>query len=143
VYAPTPSSAAPPAPSPGRDASRNVRYAYLVGRLRNRQITMEEATELFTIMQSMIQTSEAARAALMRVPPTPMAGVPPPPRPSAPAGPAGARVFDDDMLLFGLLAMGAGAGLVAATTKRLRESAPVSDSSAPSRSGAGSTARKG
>jgi len=140
VYAPTPSSAAPPAPSPGRDASRNVRYAYLVGRLRNRQITMEEATELFTIMQSMIQTSEAARAAMLRIAPPPSAAPPPPPAPPAPPG---LPMSGDDMLLVGLIGMGAGAGLLAAMTKRFQEAAPTAGSTPPSRSNVVSSTRKG
>lgn len=142
MYAPDRDTGTPPAPPPGRDSSRNARYAYLVGRLRNRQITMEEATELFTIMQSMIQTSEAARAALMRVPPSPP-GVKPPPPPSTPAAPAGPPVFSDDMLLVGLLAMGAGAGLFAATTKRLRETTPAAPATSTSRSTSVAAARKG
>lgn len=84
---------------------------------------MEEATELFTIMQSMIQASEAARMALMRTPtalPTPIARPPPPP-PERAAMVASAT--GDELLLVGLLAMGAGAGLLAAMTKRIQDGA--------------------
>lgn len=121
MYGPPPESGTPPPPAPGRDATRSQRHAYLVGRLHNRQMTMEEATELFTIMQSMLQASEAARAALMRVPPppTPMGPMAPPPRPAAPASAVG-----DDLLLVGLLAMGATAGLLAAMSKRIQEATP-------------------
>ena len=115
----------------GRDSSRNQRYSFLVGRLHNRQITMEEATELFTIMQSMIQTSEAPRAAMMRVPPPPMPVGPTAvvPRASAPAPGGG-----DDLLLVGLLAMGAGAGLLAAMARRIQEATPPAGPTTNSRS---------
>jgi hypothetical protein len=102
------------------DSQRNVRYAYLVGRLRNRQMTMEEATELFGVMQGMLRQSEVARAAALRAPPPPPPmGYPPPavPRPPAVAPVGGA----DDFFLLGLLAMGAGAGLLAALTKRIQD----------------------
>ncbi len=129
MYAPDPSSGNEGAAA-GTAGARNARYAYLAGRLRNRQMTMEEATELFSIMQAMLQTSEAARAALMRVPapaapPTPRA--PPPARPPAPPSSGG-----DDLLLVGLLAMGAGAGLLAAMTKRIQEATPASSSASVS-----------
>jgi hypothetical protein len=124
---------APPATNAG-DAQRNARYAYLVGRLRNRQITMEEATELFTVMQGMLRQSEVARAALMRLPP------PPPTTPSTKAQPVVKPPTGnaDDFLLLGLLGMGAGAGLLAALTKRMQElSAPPP---APKRGNSGSGA---
>jgi hypothetical protein len=115
----------------GRDGARNARHSYLVGRLQNRQLTMEEAAELFAIMQGMLQTSEAARLALMRASRQPVTTghVAPPPRPPPPPGGGSS----DDLLLVGLLAMGAGAGLLAAMTKRIQEattpapSAPNSD----------------
>jgi hypothetical protein len=126
--------------APGRDASRNQRYSYLVGRLHNRQITMEEATELFTLMQSMIQTSESARAALMRVPPppSPIGPTAAVPAPAAPAPAAG-----DDLLLVGLLAMGAGAGLLAAMTKRIQEATPPAAPASNSGSNPVTGTRKG
>jgi hypothetical protein len=109
---------APPAPSGGA-ANPNARYAYLLGRLRARQITMEEATELFGIMQGMLQRSEAGRQALMAASRTRgLTGTPTvAPAPRTPPSAEGS----DDMLLFGLLAMGAGAGLVAALAKRIQE----------------------
>jgi hypothetical protein len=111
----------PPATGPG-DAQRNARYAYLVGRLRNRQMTMEEATELFGIMQGMLRQGEAARQALMRMPPSsPALGLrerPPAPAPAAPS------TASDDFFLLGILAMGAGAGLLAAMTKRMQDLTP-------------------
>jgi hypothetical protein len=106
--------AVPPASqSPGR-------YAYLVGRLRNRQITMEEATELFSLQQTMI-----ARAAVMNVapPPTPTdaedSTVPEPP--ARTVRDAGTPAVSDETLTLTLLAMGAGAGLLAAVLKRARD----------------------
>ncbi len=51
--------------APGGAGSRNARYAYLVGRLRTRQITMEEATELFGVQQAALSRSEGARLAAL------------------------------------------------------------------------------
>ena len=140
MYAPAP-TAAPGQPSPGRDAVRNARYAYLVGRLQNRQMTMEEATELFTIMQGMLQTSEAARAALARaaVPPPVIPGQVPPPARPAPAPVSGTS---DDLFLVGLLAMGAGAGLLAALSKRIQDGASPPAGGGLGSSGASSTSPK-
>ena len=110
--------------------SGNPRYDHLTSRLRNRQITMEEATELFSLMQAMIaRANEVARAAALR-PASVIAaagGPPPPPPARAPAAPGSS----DDFLLVGLLAMGAGAGLLAALAKRL------GDPSSPSPAGGG------
>ncbi|MGI0156285.1 MAG: hypothetical protein ACREDE_09190, partial [Thermoplasmata archaeon] len=68
-------------------AARSQRYNYLVGRLRGRQITMEEATELFTVMQGMVAlANELARVAAYRSPAAPAppgAGLPLPPPPRA------------------------------------------------------------
>ncbi len=106
--------------------SRTGRYNYLVGRLRNRQITMEEATELFGLMQTMIaRANDAARAAAYRPPtPTPTGALPPPPPTPGPA----AATSADDLLLVGLLAMGAGAGLLAALSKRIGDASPTAPS---------------
>jgi hypothetical protein len=121
------------------DAQRNARYAYLVGRLRNRLMTMEEATELFGLMQGMLRQSEVARAALMRVPPPPSTAPSAPalPRPAAapPSGPA------DDFFLLGLLAMGAGAGLLAALTKRIQGIPPSAPSASEGDSGSRASTR--
>ncbi len=109
-------------------SAQNQRYAYLVGRLRGRQITMEEATELFTMMQGMLaRANELARVAAYRTS-TPSTPVPPPP-----PGPrlATATGSADDLLLVGILAMGAGAGLLAALSKRMGDTSPP----APSGSG--------
>jgi hypothetical protein len=116
-----PASSAPPG---GAGTNAASRYSYLTSRLRARQITMEEATELFGIMQGMLQRSETSRQALMAASRSRgLAGTTTPtttPAPRTPAVTGGA----DEMLLFGLLAMGAGAGLVAALTKRIQEGVP-------------------
>ena len=126
-------TASPPTGS-ATSAQRNTRYAYLVGRLRNRQMTMEEATELYGIMDGMLRTSEAARAALVRSSSTVVAvEAAPRPKPAAPPPSAGS----DDFLLMGILAMGAGAGLLAAMSKRLSDG----PSSAPEPSTSNSRAK--
>lgn len=80
---------------------------------------MEEATELFAQMQGMIaRANEVARATAMRS--ASSSAVPVAPVPEAPkiaTGPSSS----DDLLLVGILAMGAGAGLLAALTKRMGE----------------------
>lgn len=92
----------------------NPRYVFLLGRLRNRQITMEEATELFSLQQQMLASLAAARSA---APSTAGAAVP---RVAGPA-PSEAIAFTDEGLMLGLLAMGAGAGILAAVMKRAQE----------------------
>jgi len=116
-----PGEAPPPAPPGAPEAQRQVRYNYLVGRLRSRQITMEEATELFALMQALLRASESARRASGIVAPRPGPVVGPvgeSPRVAVPPSPS------DDMFLVGLLAMGAGAGLLAAMARRLAEGPP-------------------
>ncbi len=109
----------PPTGASGSGGAPGSRYNYLVNRLRNRQITMEEATELFALMQSMLaRANEAARAAAARVPTGP--AIPTAPVPEAPRL-APPSTSSDDLLLVGLLAMGAGAGLLAALSKRIGE----------------------
>ncbi len=129
MYAPD--SASPPvAPPPGGDAQRNARYVFLVTRLRNRQMTMEEATELFAVMQAMLRASEAARLALSR---SPMAAptLPAETRPAPLVLSAPAAGGADEFLLMGLLAMGAGAGLMAAMAKRMQDFGPVAPAGSP------------
>jgi hypothetical protein len=121
------------APPAGGDAARNARYVYLVGRLRNRQMTMEEATELFGMMQAMLRASELGRQAALRAmatspstrAPAPSGSTTPTPAP-APGGIPSA----DDLLMLGMLGTGAAAGVLAALTKRIQEL-----TSAPSASG--------
>lgn len=131
-YSGPPSAGGPP------DAQRNQRYVYLVARLHNRQMTMEEATELFGLMQVMLRQSEAARVALVRA-----AAAPPPTTlreravVEVAARPAGPTAASDDFFLLGILAMGAGAGLLAAMTKRLSDLAPPPPPPKPTRTGSG------
>ncbi len=92
-------------------------------------MTMEEATELFGIMDGMLRASEAARASLMRttaVAPVPTEAGSRPARPTPPSG-GGAS---DDFFLLGILAMGAGAGLLAAMARRLQDLPPISPNQA-------------
>ena len=124
-----PNNPTSPPPASGGAANPNARYSYLAGRLRSRQITMEEATELFGIMQGMLQRSEAGRQALMAASRSRgVSAVNAPTAPSAPRTPAGMG-GSDDMLLFGLLAMVAGSGLVAELAKRIQDGAPPAASS--------------
>jgi len=112
----------PVTPPPGANAQQTTRYVYLVSRLRNRQMTMEEATELFGVMQAMLRASELARQAALRA-----MGSPPPSTPAAsarvpgPAGPPGGIPSADDLLMLGILGTGATAGVLAALTKRIQE----------------------
>ncbi len=90
-------------------------YVYLLSRLRNRQITMEEATELFSLQQQLLATLAASRST---APPAPAPGAP---APGPTASPAVGLPVSDEGLLLGLLAMGAGAGVLAAVMKRAQE----------------------
>jgi hypothetical protein len=119
--------APPGAAGGGPEGQRQARYNALLGRLRSRQITMEEATELFAIMQAMLRASELAarRASAGAVaPPPPVTGLP---SMRAPRTPVAASSAPDDMFLVGLLAMGAGAGLLAAMARRLGDAAGPAD----------------
>ena len=131
-------STPPPAGASPGDAQRNSRYVFLVGRLRNRQMTMEEATELFGLMQAMLRQGEAARQALLRAPP-PVTGPVPRERPPAPVTTASSA--SDDFFLLGILAMGAGAGLLAAMSRRLQDMSPPAASEGQGRSGSGASPR--
>jgi len=125
---PVPVQNAPEPPPARADAQRAIRYNHLIGRLRNRQITMEEATELFGLMQGMLRASEAARLARVAQPDATPVPAPRTPKPAAVGMP-----MSDDLLLAGILAMGAGAGLLAAITKRMNEgSAPSKGAASPS-----------
>lgn len=124
-----PEPAPSPAIAPSPATPRNQRYAYLVARLRNRQMTMEEATELFGLMDGMLRASEAARLAIARMPaaPSPEKGPAPPTGAPTPAPSSGS----DDLFLLGILAMGAGAGMLAAMTKRIQDLVPPGSSNPP------------
>ena len=120
AYPPPPPTGPPPPAVPAALLPSSPRYAYLVARLRNRQITMEEATELFGLLQSAL--ANAARAIRQTAAsPTPSPGGRPSPMPSgAPTpnrSPTAVALRDEDLAL-GILGMGAGAGLLAAVLKR-------------------------
>ena len=111
---------APPYPeAPTVPRAQTGRYVYLVTRLRNRQITMEEATELFAIQQAMIR--QASAAPVPRPPPTPTVA---PTRSAAAPVAAPSADLSDETLWTLLLALGAGAGLLAAVGKRFRDGGP-------------------
>jgi hypothetical protein len=114
-YAPpvatAPQVAPSPADAPSPQRAPSPRYAYLVARLRGRQITMEEATELFQIQQQLIQGM---------LPPAGTAAAPSqaaPAQPSAPGSGLNLRLSDDTVGV-GLIALGAAAGLLAAMLAR-------------------------
>jgi hypothetical protein len=98
------------------------RYAYLVSRLRNRQITMEEATELFALQQTMIARAATINAAMASPPPPPPTAdstvAAPPPRTVTSSG---SLPINDETVTLALLGMGVGAGLLAAVLKRARD----------------------
>ncbi|MGB6501675.1 MAG: hypothetical protein WBG19_09840, partial [Thermoplasmata archaeon] len=97
-----------PAPGPRSDDQRRIRYNHLVERLRNRQVTMEEATELFGLMQGMLRASDAARVALAAA--AASGGTQPPSSPAHPKSGVAAPIPQaDDLIVAGILAMGAGA----------------------------------
>jgi hypothetical protein len=85
-----------------------------LGRLRNRQITMEEATELFAIQQATIRAAS-------RAPPASASMTPGAPPPAGAAAAAGLSVMSDEGLALALLAFGTGAGVLAAILKRNRD----------------------
>jgi hypothetical protein len=127
---PAPSPSAAPAPTNAEDLTGGQRYQYLVFRLRNRQITMEEATELFAIQRQQVavmlaRTNALAAAAAVPQPtprlPRPMA---PPVTPTAKAA-AAAAIEGLDLWGEGLLFLALGAGLFAALAKRAQGPAPA------------------
>ena len=109
----------PPSTPPASTGGPNPRYVYLVQRLRGRQITMEEATELFGIMDGMVRIAEARMAAaIVAAGGRPAAPTPPPKRAPSVASP----FPGDDLLWLTILGAGAGAGVLAAIAKRAGES---------------------
>ncbi|MGI0132926.1 MAG: hypothetical protein ACREDK_07560 [Thermoplasmata archaeon] len=108
----------PPVPVPARSPQdTSSRFVYLITRLRARQITMEEATELFAIQQQMIRrapppapTDDSATSSTTPTPPAP-----------SPADLTVGMPSVDDALWMTLLTLGAGAGVLAAILKRARD----------------------
>jgi len=85
-------------------------------------MTMEEATELFGMMQGMLRASELGRqAALRAMSAAPVPSGTTPSKPAAVAAAPGGAPSSDDLLLLGLLGTGAAAGVLAALTKRIQE----------------------
>lgn len=140
---PPPAPAAPPAPPPPEagEVPNAARYQYLVNRLRNRQITMEEATELFAIQRQQVAAlivranalAAAAATPALRPPPLRPVARPPTPAPS-PTSP----IESLDPWGDGLLFLALGAGVLAALFKRThgpdpRKSTPPSSSASGSR----------
>jgi hypothetical protein len=89
-----------------------------VARLKNRQITMEEATELFGILQDTLARTIARQ---------PMPPAPTPPRPSEGGEPPPRNVpgtplpITDEAIALSLIGLGVGAGLLSAILKRSAE----------------------
>lgn len=130
VYSPTDPDASPVPVASRSPEDTNARYVYLVTRLRNRQITMEEATDLFEIQAAMLR----------RAPPPPPSdssdsGSPPPPSAPATAALSVGLPPVDDALWLTLLTLGAGAGVLAAILKRAKDGPRTDDAPAPSGSG--------
>ncbi len=107
----------PPPPSTPPVQNPNTRYIYLVARLRNRQITMEEAIELFALMDESIRVLRAATARPVAPPPAP-AMIEAKPPPAVPGAGLMGGMTPDDMLAAGILLIGAGAGVSAALRER-------------------------
>ena len=118
---------APPAPSPRTAPNPRVapspslapspaRYVYLVGRLRGRQITMEEATELFEIQNVMIARATAPPPGPRRTPTGAAA--------TAPAGGGTNSILSEDMLWESLPPLAAALGIFAAIMKRAQSPDP-------------------
>lgn len=111
-------------------ASHENRRVYLMQRLARRQITMEEATELFTLMNRDI---EALRRSLPPPPPPPgtPGARPSPTSPQFPQGLAGLSTQNlEELLIFG----GPLIGMLAAVLKRSMEGplpAPTSSTENP------------
>ena len=127
----TPPSPPPPSAPPAQNP--NTRYIYLVARLRNRQITMEEALELFALMDESIRVLRAATARPVAPPPAPAPAEAKPP-PAVPGAGLMGGMTPDDMLAAGILLIGAGAGVSAALRERSKSGpkTPLTPSKDPS-----------
>lgn len=131
-----PSAPVPPPPPPTEEAEETPgapRYPYLVSRLRNRQITMEEATELFAIQRQQVRVLMTRTNALVAAAATPSPMPRRLPKPTTPAIPAGPMAIENlDPWGEGLLFLALGAGLLAALMKRSQGPAPSASKSATS-----------
>lgn len=138
-----PTAPSPPPPPPPEEAEEPAgapRYPYLVGRLRNRQITMEEATELFAIQRRQVQALLARTNALAAAAAASSTAArvvrPPPPGPTQPTPATLAALENLDLWGEGLLFLAVGAGVLAALAKRVQSPAPKSATkTSPSASG--------
>jgi hypothetical protein len=128
VYNPPSAPSPPPPPPPGQaeEVTPAPRYPYLVNRLRNRQITMEEATELFAIQRQQVQTLLARTNALAAAAAVSSTARMPRPvvRPTVPATGAVSAIENLDPWGEGLLFLALGAGLLAALMKRAQGPVP-------------------
>ncbi|MCI4352960.1 MAG: hypothetical protein L3K14_06180 [Thermoplasmata archaeon] len=129
--APTPPP--PPPPEEAEEPPGAPRYPYLVNRLRNRQITMEEATELFAIQRQQVRVLMARTNALTAAaaPPSSLTRRTSKPAASAPPG-APMTIENLDPWGEGLLFLALGAGLLAALLKRSQGPAPPASKPATS-----------
>jgi hypothetical protein len=88
---------------------------------------MEEATELFGLMEGMLRNSEA-RLAMVLTASAASAGTPgarkSPPKPAA--GTTASAGIPDDLLWLAMLGAGAGAGVLAAIAKKTAETVSLS-----------------
>ena len=108
-------AALPPSAPTEEGAAMSPRYVYLLNRLRTRQITMEEATELFSLQQAMLAQERAANRMSREAKSVPV--------PAAPERNLLGVISTapEDLLWEGMLLAGPAAGLLAAIMKRSRE----------------------
>jgi hypothetical protein len=134
-----PTAPSPPPPPPTEEAEEPTsapRYPYLVARLRNRQITMEEATELFAIQRRQVQAllvRTNALTAAAAASPTPVRMPRPTPRTTEVSPAAMAALENLDLWGEGLIFLAVGAGLLAAVAKRFQGPPPGSPPAEPRR----------
>jgi hypothetical protein len=127
-----PSPPPPPPPEEVEETPPAPRFPYLVNRLRNRQITMEEATELFSIQRQQVRALLARTNALTAAAGVPATTVPLPRLPPPPRTPGAPMTIENlDPWGEGLLFLALGAGLLAALMKRAQGAAPGAPSREP------------
>lgn len=95
-------------------SAAQARRSYLTQRLVSQQITMEEATELFSLMTQEMERLRQQVMAASRGPVPPTPGAPPPPPPPGWKGGMGSRDNFEELLLFG----GPLLGILAAMLKK-------------------------